>query len=360
MNDEDGTIYDVNNYHKNYIDIFNKKTSDVETNLEIYYKEVVDLNKTLDRLKLYLSNADDLIEINNIKSEIIHIKKRKNAIVDVILGKDVIEYNKRSMKYIIKYNSLHKNDKNKQFIGLKYVIQNDPLTYLRKIKEQSISNKCINCQSSKDIKHIQAGTYQCMRCMYITTYTSENIIVSEINKNTTLKVISYQKANYFEVCMNKLRRFKEPKGIAEIIAIVRTHAKANCIKKFTSQIVRQILKANECSDYYKHIPFILCKLNNSLIPKDISTDDSNKLISMFHEVLNAWIELCDEKCYEKKSFFGYPYAIRKLLELLGNYDDYLPLIPLNNKTVNIYKNDRIWYQICERLRYEYIPTYRYS
>jgi ribosomal protein L37AE/L43A len=357
----DKKIYNINQYHKHFINLFITRRNQINENNEIYNNKIKSIISDIDK-KL---EAQALVDINNlhdiqiIKYDIEMLNNDIKKINDILNFNEEKEYYKYTNEYITKFNSTDTNGV-KYMLSIFYMIIVDPEKYFKNIKSKIRNNKCINCKSPSHMKTISPGVYQCIKCMYITSDISENVLISDINPNTTLKNNSYQKSNYFESYINKLRMTKVPRDSVNVLAEIKSYANKYCINNFTTDNIRRILKYIGKSNYYKYISYFMCKLTNNFVPPNISSEDLEKLSQMFNEVEAAWVQLICKKNGKKQSFFGYPYVMRKLLELLEDYDNYLPLIPLSNSTSNINKNDKIWSQICEYLRYEFIPTYKFS
>ena len=115
--------------------------------------------------------------------------------------------------------------------------------------------------------------------------------------------------------------------------------------------MRQILKRLNLNKYYEHTHHIINKLNG-LPPPVLSRDVEEKMRFMFKEIQKPFSECCPKN---RKNFLSYAYVIRKFLELLGE-DKYMNYFPLLKSREKLYQQDCIWKDICDMLKWEFVPS----
>ena len=89
-----------------------------------------------------------------------------------------------------------------------------------------------------------------------------------------------------------------------------------------------------------------------LPPPTITRDTEEKLKSMFKEIQEPF-NLYRTK--ERKNFINYNYLFHKFFQLLG-MDEFLPHFQLLKSHIKLLECDYLWMQICNHLKWEYIPS----
>ena len=115
--------------------------------------------------------------------------------------------------------------------------------------------------------------------------------------------------------------------------------------------ILEILKKLKCTNYYKHVPYILNRINGKHAPI-MSREIEEKLRFMFKEIQSPFIKHCPKN---RSNFLSYSYVLYKFCELL-ELDDYLKCFPLLKNRDKLYNQDKIWQAICQDLRWEYIRS----
>jgi len=162
---------------------------------------------------------------------------------------------------------------------------------------------------------IQPGIYRCLDCLYIIEKNLEKILEYDYNPVMSLrKNTSYHKSSYFDQHIKALEMLKIPNITEKNYERIENYIKHYDIVSLNTSKLRNILKYLKLPKLYNHIPYLLCKLDNNNIPKDLCDKDKDQLMSMFKGVEYAWSNLYRGR---KKSFFGYKYCLRKIIELMG-------------------------------------------
>jgi len=294
--------------------------------------------------------ADIQLQIYNLEEEI----KKLNSSND-----SYNNYINNTLQSVSICNSKTNSIKFKKKHSDNFILVVDKERYINNIKSTDRIINCKMCYSKENIVYIRPGVYRCNKCMYILTDVTENILVSDSDpSNINNKINIHKKKTYFTDKLKILQMTKLPKDCDSILELIKEYAKDNGIYTFNISIINKILKGLKLNNYYKFASIFLCKINGKHVPNAIGSEDIKKLMDMFSEVDQVWTVLKSNNSeYNNKSFFGFPYVLRKLIELLSDYDDYLPLIKISNSIGNINKNDQIWEIICKELNYEYIKTY---
>jgi hypothetical protein len=115
--------------------------------------------------------------------------------------------------------------------------------------------------------------------------------------------------------------------------------------------VRRYLKKLNLNKYYEHIPHIIYCLNGLPTPR-LTQEIEEKLRSMFRQIQDIFDIVCPEN---RTNFLSYSYLLRKLLELLGEYE-HMKYFRLHKSREKIYQHDKVWEKICHLLKWDYIRT----
>ena len=119
----------------------------------------------------------------------------------------------------------------------------------------------------------------------------------------------------------------------------------------TSSKVREILKKLKKNKYYEHVPHIINKLNG-LPPPIMNRTTEEELRRMFKEIQIPFTKFCPK---ERKNFLSYSYVLHKFVELL-ELDQFIDCFILLKSREKLHQQDLIWRQICEYLKWEFIPS----
>ena len=135
-----------------------------------------------------------------------------------------------------------------------------------------------------------------------------------------------------------------------IVEINKTKIKNN-LADLTPSKMRNILKKLGLHKYYEHIPHMINKLNG-LPPPNMSREVEEKIRQMFKEIQEPFALYCPRN---RRNFLSYNYVLHKFCELL-ELDQFLPCFPLLKSVEKLQLQDRIWKQICNHLRWEFIAS----
>ena len=84
----------------------------------------------------------------------------------------------------------------------------------------------------------------------------------------------------------------------------------------------------------------------------MTRNTEEKLRTMFKEIQTPFMKHCPK---DRKNFLSYSYVLHKFVELLG-LDEFLPCFPLLKSREKLLQQDRIWKQICQELKWEFIKS----
>ena len=142
-------------------------------------------------------------------------------------------------------------------------------------------------------------------------------------------------------------------GVSNFIIYYKNQMKYKEIRKdlITRDIVRNALRETQNNKYYDYIFYIINKLKGISSPR-LSEEVKEIIKQMFNEIQEPFSRIREQNT---TSFFSYSYVIRKLLELLNQYEciQYFPLLKSREK---VYQQDMLWKQVCKDLNWDFIPS----
>ena len=220
--------------------------------------------------------------------------------------------------------------------------------YSNYIQKYSHTNKNILCDhcGSESFNKISNGRYKCIECDVIQerVYEVPNYIGTEKN---------YKKIIHYLTHLNNFLVINPPKiperDMKKIRQSVQYMAYGDNLKP---PDIYNILKKHKMSKYYPHYIYIYCVITDKPFPS-IEARDIELMKMMFKEIDSAWK---DCKMNPRDSLINYLFTLKKILELIGNYDHYLCYLKISNSYTNLRELDLKWMKLCEFLNYEYIPT----
>lgn len=295
----------------------------------------------------------DRIESYSLERQSETLRQKISALTE---NQESIEYCLKAMPYLYKYYDSG-NDFNKADIYEEFLHSVNPKELPRTLPTNKHPNWCDKCDREK-IFDSSEGIIVCHGCG-ITEYA----IVEDSKQSysdghiamTDSNYFSYKKITHFKECIDQCQgreRTVIPKEVFVNLLEKIKKERINDPSKLTQKKIKEYLRDLGYNKYYEHSSYILAKLNgqaNLTIPPEIVT----RLESMFKAVHGAFKNVRPE---DRKNFPSYSYVLHKCIELIGTCDYLLPnfvLLKSDNKLRNI---DRIWEQICNELKWQFIPS----
>jgi|ETNvirenome_6_85_1030632.scaffolds.fasta_scaffold01019_9 hypothetical protein len=355
--------YDILHIHTNKILNYKDKFKKNVKNKDILYESKNNLTDILNKQLAFKKNVCNYdfesfvnisIYIIQLKDEIKYIKNKLYNYENNI-NVELNEYMKKTHKYLSLY--MLGTDKEREYAINQYMLLVDPVLYVS-IKRKRII--CCELCNSKYINFVEHGEYVCKKCSHITKRLLDEISYDNSNDTNFLsKASNYSRKTFF---MSHVRAFmglpkKNKKQISiKLVNRIKQEMLDNNINNLksniSSELVIKYLKQMGLSNYVGDTAFIISKIKGEKLPI-INADDLNKIIEMFTEFELIWPHI---KNINQKSI-NYQYILKKILELLENYDKYLNRIKISNNNNNIKKLDIIWKRACKLLKWQFINTY---
>jgi len=249
----------------------------------------------------------------------------------------------------------------KETVGLKR--KDIFVDYLIDVENRNISRakqrtveQCTNCSSSNILHFHDTSDLVCDSCgLVIASIISEELTYRE-EQETSEKIVnySYKRENHFNEWLSQFQAQEMTTIPDEVMEQLRSELKKMKIRKLdeiTHAKIRGLLKKLRLNKYYEHVPYITNILNGIKAP-NMPQMLEEKLRIMFKDIQKPFDDNCPS---ERKNFLSYSYVLYKFCELLGE-DEYLQYFPLLKSKEKLYQQDVIWKNICNDLKWEFIPT----
>jgi hypothetical protein len=299
------------------------------------------------------------------------IKNSKNISDKQKYENELNEYVCDCMPYLVEYSLDHKTEEydpifntmikkgvQRKDIYKKYLVnvENYKGTLGHEKTKININNlNCKSCNSGDLVKDHVAAIYVCKKCGVCEEYLGDELSYREEQEQTEKVVTSgYKKENHLNEWILQFQGRESTNIPQEVIDQLRSEFKKMRIKninEISKEKVKQLLKKLRLTKYYEHSTYITHILNG-LNPPYMTQELEDKLRMMFREIQEPFVKHCPP---DRNNFLSYSYVLYKFCELLEE-DDYLPFFPLLKAKDKLRQQDEIWKNICNEVRWEYIPT----
>ena len=320
-----------------------------------------DIQYLLDTGKLLHDYFDNINDTANGKSTSINdIKQKKNTssnsktVMDFFTGKK----NTNISTHKTTDNS-HKENTQIQ-IDKKQTKAEIYEEYLSRTDENFIKNYdkdiidfCQNCNVEKTL-YISEGKLICPHC------GDESFVLMDSEKPSykepprEVSYFAYKRINHFNEWLAQFQAKEStdiPKDVYDMILDELKKERITNIKNLSPNKIREILKKLKKNKYYEHVPHIINRLNG-IPPPIMSREIEEELRRMFKEIQVPFHKFCPNN---RKNFLSYSYVLHKFVQL-KELDNFLPCFVLLKSREKLHQQDLIWKQICEHLKWEFIPS----
>lgn len=360
---------------------------------EEYYKTLpekkLELNKLkneLESLKGFTTTDTRIKDSYTIKQDIRELEKE---IYNMENQTDMMQYLLNVQNVFLKIsenetkepeNSIEKNLKDKISAGIKKYINVKENNNVSKLVNEyvNLSNNIFHIDSSDE--KFDSGFFNCDKCACVmTTNNAECLLVCEkcgLTKHWQdpdishwsdecdfSKTYTYKKLGYFIEHLYRMQA-RECTAIPDfVINNVMMELKKNRVtsnEKINKKNIRTILKSLDMTNYYDNINSIIRTISGKAAPK-FPEDLEDKLICMFMRTLQPF-EKYKSLIPSRNNYLSYPYAIRKLLEIVAHEDknpeilefrEFFGLLKSREKT---WEHEKVWKKICEENEWPFIPS----
>jgi hypothetical protein len=302
-------------------------------------------------------------KLKHLNTKILHITKERDEyylnnstyIFDYFEDKKQIAEGNNEVGLIEDFFNVKKNKKEKKQIDTKLH------KYLSNINDDYIDlgdfvksvDVCQKCNKGELIPVEDEGLLVCNNCGIHKTYLVENEKPSYKDPPKEVCFYAYKRINHFREILAQFQAKETtqiPDDVFENIKIQYKKERLSLKQLEDNNNVKDILKKLGYNKYYEHIPFIKDKLG--IKPPVMKVELEETLCNLFMEIQNSYAKFCPDN---RVNFLNYYYTLYKLCELLEQ-DKFLSFFPMLKDPEKRIEQDNIWKQICNDLRWEFIPT----
>ena len=165
---------------------------------------------------------------------------------------------------------------------------------------------------------------------------------------------AYKRINHFNEWLAQFQAKEStdiPQDVYDQILLELKKERITDMKLLSPVKLREILKKLKKNKYYEHVPHIINRLNGEP-PPTITRETEEELRRMFKEIQIPFHKFCPKT---RKNFLSYSYVLHKFVELL-ELDEFIPCFMLLKSREKLHQQDQIWKQICEYLKWQFIPS----
>lgn len=164
---------------------------------------------------------------------------------------------------------------------------------------------------------------------------------------------AYKRINHLTEILSQLQAKESTDIPPKVFESILRELKKRKIDKNDLDIfrLRRILKKLNYRKYYEHVPHIL-QIINGKEPPNFSRSDEQRIKKMFKQIQKPFALFCPEN---RKNFLNYSYVLHKFCELL-ELDEYVEYFPLLKNNAKLMQHDKIWKQICEYMKWQYLKS----
>ena len=324
-------------------------------------KEFNELQESINNIENNRDEEEYFLKTSDLLYKYYCPKDKLNTIIDSDSDNDettnkIINSRHKGITYYFGENEDNKSDnlKNKEINKAKILDKFLIITEIDHVPLSINHNEiCDSCQIEMEIKKLE-GIIVCTNCgnSKLYTYTSNKPSYKEsIPENN---YFAYKRINHFNEWLSQFQAKEStdiPPEVYELLLIEIKKSRIINMAKITPTKIREFLKKLNMNKYYEHTAYIINRLNGET-PPTMTRDTEEKLRIMFREIQYPFMKYCPRN---RKNFLSYSYVLHKFVELLclDEYKKYFPLLKSRNK---LEEQDKIWYDICSQLKWQYIPS----
>jgi hypothetical protein len=221
------------------------------------------------------------------------------------------------------------------------------------IEKNETLDYCETCGLEKTL-YMSEGKMICNKC------GDESFILIDSDKPSykepprEISYFAYKRINHFNEWLAQFQAKESTDIPQEVYNQIISELKKERIedmKSLTPPKLREILKKLKKNKYYEHVPHIINRLNGEP-PPTISRETEEELRRMFKEIQVPFHKFCPKS---RKNFLSYSYVLHKFVQLL-ELDEFTECFILLKSREKLHQQDQIWKDICNYLKWEFIPS----
>jgi hypothetical protein len=220
------------------------------------------------------------------------------------------------------------------------------------------SNRCPDpeCGAVNEIANSTSGRMNCRLCgtEIDVTFSARNTSFKETKTTEMVPEFPYKRINHFQEWLSQIQGKQSTEIVEKVLTGLTQEFKNQRIfdfKTLTPKYVKACLRKLGCTKYYEHAEYIIHHFNG-LPPPVLMVETEEEFRQMFREIQIPF-ELC--KPAKRKNFLSYSYVFHKFA-MLTSEDHLLMHFPLLKSRQKLKKQDDIWQDMCQLLRWQFIPS----
>ncbi len=201
---------------------------------------------------------------------------------------------------------------------------------------------------------VNEAMFTCPKCGYQEFVLVDSDKPSYKDPPREVSYYAYKRINHFNEWLAQIQAKEStdiPSEVFEAILSELKKERITDIGNIKTSKIREILKKLKFNKYYEHAAHIMNRINGKNAPV-ITRETEEKLRHMFIEIQPSFQKHCPAG---RSNFLSYSYVLYKFCELL-ELDEYLPNFPVLKNRDKLFCQDKIWQQICQDLRWQFIRS----
>ena len=331
-------------------------------NQEFEYQDVEYLLDTGSILFSYYNQMNEKIKKNSLKKKPVTVKKdiihffkdgSTSSKKSTDVGNELSRENNSPPSKNTTLNFLKNKKDTKERMFEEYSIKIDDQELNISQGEDHATELCIQCGIERKL-FMSDGKMICPSC------GDERFILIDSDKPSykepprELSYFAYKRINHLNEWLAQFQAKEStdiPQEVYDKILMELKKERMDDISQLKTTKLREILKKLKLNKYYEHVPHIINRLNG-VPPPTINRETEEELRRMFKEIQMPFHKFCPK---DRKNFLSYSYVLHKFMQLL-EMDEFLPCFPLLKSREKLHQQDKIWKEICEHLKWQFIPS----
>lgn len=352
------SLEDINREYREYLTLDHRKRYETRRD-DVYYRErISSIEKEIHNIENQTELFDYLSNVQNVIYKIHEETTNDNSSDDSSMTptlKDKI--NKGIKKYIRVTQSI-----NRETLLDEYISAMNGVTDMFSNKKPSQDFfRCDSCREHMESDPVRSLLI-CCKCGLTKDWQDPDLPQwsDEVDFSKTYR---YKKLGYF---IEHLYRMEArecttiPETVINNVLMKLREKRVKSNESIEKKMIKGILKELDMTNYYDNINSILRTISGKEAPK-FPEDLEDKLICMFMRTLEPF-EKYKSIIPSRNNYLSYPYAIRKLLEIIAKeennpsilkFKEYFGLLKSRDKT---WEHERVWKNICRENNWPFIPS----
>lgn len=351
-------LENVKNEYEQYLTLDYRKRYETRRD-DMYFKEKIEsLEKEIHNIENQTELFDYLSNVQHVIYKIHEETTNDNCSDDSTMTptlKDKI--NEGIKKYIKITQSINRETLLEEYISAMNGVTD---MFSNKKPSQDFFN-CSNCKEPME-SHPAKSLLVCCSCGLTKDWQDPDMPQwsDEVDFSKTYR---YKKLGYF---IEHLYRMEArecttiPETVINNVLMKLREKRIKSNENIEKKVIKGILKELDMTNYYDNINSILRTISGKEAPK-FPEDLEDKLICMFMRTLEPF-EKYKSIIPSRNNYLSYPYAIRKLLEIISReendpsilkFKEYFGLLKSRDKT---WEHERVWKNICRDNNWPFIPS----